>query len=428
MSLKNYLAFILVGLIIGLAVNSHLPSRKSNIETTIVEKHPLQGQTIEIGFICASNDALWFTEPLINEIILPDINEYSAKLGHGTEFVTKIDSADDQIAIHLEKVQSFHTMGLNVFRGGPWSSMAQGALSYVNDNDMLMVSPSSTAPILAIPNDRLYRLCPTDYLEAYVIAEMWDSWGAEAIIIFQRGDSWGDGIYNVIQGELDKRGITILERVRYASEVSEYSSYLNMIDNILEDAIKQYGKERVGVQLLSFAEEVVIVSQTPDYPFTREVIWMGAGGTGRSQMLLDDAGGLQVKLRMFSPMMTSSKSWKWKSLEDRFKALTELQADFYVATDYDALWLIALSMLETGSVEASDIDKAFSHIARNYWGASGWTDLDENGDRKAGGVFEIYGFTDDGFQIWGHCDGLEMKVNWYDNLLTDANITRPGVY
>lgn len=423
-----YFVFLIAGLLIGLALNSYLPSKESNIETTIVEKHPLMGKTIEIGYICSSNDALWFTEPLINEIILPDINKYAAKLGHDTKFVSLIDSANDQVAIHLEKVQSFHTLGLNVFRGGSWSSMAQGALSYVNDNDMLMISPGSTAPILSIPNDRLYRLCPTDYVEAYVIAEMWDSWGAEAIIIFQRGDSWGDGIYNVIEAELEKRGITILERVRFAPEVIEFSTYLSAINNILDDAIRQYGADRVGVQLLTFSEEVVIVSQTPEFPNTREVIWMGAQGTGRSQMLLDDAGGLQVKLRLFSPTMTPSESWKWKSLEDRFKAQTELQADFYIAADYDAIWLIALSMLETGSTEASNIDKVFLDIARNYWGASGWTDLDENGDRKPGGIFEIYGFTDDGFQIWGQCDGIEMKVNWYDNLLSDANITRPCAY
>jgi len=417
------LAGIFVGYILGINLTR---DKDTSPETLTIEKHPLQDETIQIGYVASSNDAMWFTVPLVEEIILPDINEFSQKLGYNVRFEAMIDSADDQVAIHLEKVQSFKTLGLNVFRGGPWSSMAQAALSYVNDNDMLMISPSSTSPLLAIPEDRLYRLCPTDLVQAPVLAEMWDSWGADAIIVFQRGDSWGDGIYNLLEKELNDRGIVIIKRIRFAPEVMEYSTYLQLMDELLGEAIEEYGAERVGVQALTFSEEVTLVTQTPDYPNTREVIWMGAEGSGRSQMMIDGGGGLQVKLRMFSPLMVPVQSWKWKSLEDRFKGLTDLQADFYIATDYDTLWLIALGILETGSTEASDVNEIFLDTARNYWGASGWVDLDDNGDRKIGSVFEIYGFTEDGFQIWGQCDGAEMKVTWYDDLLIEAGVVRPG--
>jgi branched-chain amino acid transport system substrate-binding protein len=418
------LAGIFVGFLLGINLNTQ--NNDANPETLTMGKHPLQDETIQIGYIASSNDAMWFTVPLVEEIILPDINEFSHKLGYNVRFEAMIDSADDQAAIHLEKVQGFNTLGLDVFRGGPWSSMAQSALSYVNDNDMLMVSPSSTSPLLAIPDDRLYRLCPTDLVQAPVLAEMWDSWGAEAIIVFQRGDSWGDGVYNLLEKELNGRGISIIKRIRFAPEVMEFSTYLELMDEKLGEAIEAYGAERVGVQLLTFSEEVILVTQTPDYPNTREVIWMGAEGSGRSQMTIDACEGLQVKLRIFSPLMVPVQSWKWRSLEDRFRGLTALPADFYIATDYDTLWLIALGILETGSAEAGDVDEIFLDTARNYWGASGWVDLDDNGDRKIGSVFEIYGFTDDGFQIWGQCDGAEMKVTWHDDLLMEAGIVRPG--
>jgi len=134
------------------------------------------------------------------------------------EFLT--DTADGQAAIHLEKVQSFKAMDVTVFIGGGWSSQAQAALSYVNDNDMLMISSSSTSPLLAIPNDRLFRTCPTDYVQGPAIANMWRSWGVEAILIVQRGDSWADGIYNVLLPELEIAGIEVVDRVRYAAEVA----------------------------------------------------------------------------------------------------------------------------------------------------------------------------------------------------------------
>jgi len=137
---------LLAGIFVGFVIGHNLTTRDEDptSETLIYKKYPLQNMTIQIGYIASSNDAMWFTVPLIEEIILPDINEFSRKLGYNIRFEAMIDSADDQVAIHLEKVQSFKTLGLSIFRGGPWSSMAQAALSYVNDNDMLMISPSGS--------------------------------------------------------------------------------------------------------------------------------------------------------------------------------------------------------------------------------------------------------------------------------------------
>ncbi|MBN2336659.1 ABC transporter substrate-binding protein [Candidatus Bathyarchaeota archaeon] len=291
-----------------------------------VEKHPLDGKTVRIGYISSTTSALETTVPLVEEIIQADINEYAAKLGYGTQFEWLVDTADSQAAVHLEKAQGFKSMDVNIFQGGPWSSMAQASLGYVNDNDMLMMSSSSTSPLLAIADDRLYRTCPTDFVQAPAIGEMLESWGIEAVLILQRGDSWADGIYNILENELIGRGIPIIEKVRYAAEVTEFSSYLQTMDDKLGAAIAQYGADRVAVQTMAFDELVVIVTQTPDYPNTRKVIWMGTESSGRNQRMLDDAGGAQTQLRGFSSLMTPAKSWKWESLVDRYWGLTSTQA------------------------------------------------------------------------------------------------------
>jgi branched-chain amino acid transport system substrate-binding protein len=420
---------LIVGLVIGAGIGyfaAPTGEGETITETITVETNPLEGKTVQVGYITSTTANLETAIPLIKEIVEVDVNNFVTKLGYDAEIEYLVDQADGQAAIHLEKVQSFKAMDVNIFVGGPWSSMAQAALSYVNENDMLMISSSSTSPLLAISDDRLFRLCPTDYVQAPAMGEMWQSWGVQAVLVFHRGDSWADGIYNILQGELAKRDIVELERVRYAGEVTEFSSYLQTMDDILGAAIEEYGAERVGVQTMSFAEEVTFVTQSTDYPNCGSVIWMSTENSGRNQRMLDDAGGAQIPIRYFSSLMTPSVSWKWQKLQDEYFAKTATSASFYTATDYDASYCIALGILQTQSWDAGDNAEVWPDVPKSFWGTSGWCDLDENGDRMPG-IFDIWGYTNDNsFQSYGIYNGIEIKVTWYDDLLTAEGITRPG--
>jgi len=420
-------AVLVVGLLVGAGVGYYMaPSGGDGTGETIeVVVNPLEGTTIQIGDIVASTAALETSTPLFEDIIEADINDYFEKMNYDVDVNFLQDTADGQAAIHLEKVQSFKAMDVTVFIGGGWSSQAQAALSYVNDNDMLMISSSSTSPLLAIENDRLFRTCPTDFVQAPAISNMWKSWGAEAILIVQRGDSWADGIYNVLIPELEAAGIEVIERVRYAAEVTEFSSYLATMDDLLGDAIAEYGAERVGVQTMYFDEGVVLMSQTGDYPNTRAVVWMGTESSGRSQRMIDDGAGMQVATGGFSSLMTPAKSWKWLALDEAYYDLVAQPASFYTSTDYDAAYALALSIIEAGSIDANDVAPLWPDVPRNYFGTSGWVDLDENGDRKPG-VFDIWGFTEDGFTSYGQYNGIEVSVSWDDVVLAANGFSRPG--
>ncbi len=425
-------AVLVVGLIVGAGAGYYMAPTDAGGggpgETITVEVNPLAGKTIQIGQISASTAGLETAVPLFEDIIAADINEFFSVMEYDVQVEFLQDTADGQAAVHLEKVQSFKSMDVEIFLGGGWSSQAQAALSYVNDNDMLMISSSSTSPLLAIPNDRLFRTCPTDYVQGPAISNMWKSWGCDAILIFQRGDSWADGIYNVLLPELEIAGVNVVERVRYAAEVTEFSSYLATMDDLLGDAIAEYGEGRVGIQTISFDEQVVMMSQTVDYPNVRACIFMGTESSGRSQRMIDDANGLQNEVGGFSSLMTPAKSWKWMSLDERFFDLVAQPASFYTATDYDASYALALSVIEAGSEVANDIAPLWPTVPRNYYGASGWVDLDENGDRAAG-VFDIWGFSpiaDDGFTSYGQYSGIDLSVTWDDATLAANGYTRPG--
>jgi hypothetical protein len=210
---NNMLVILLVvGLVVGAGAGYFLaPVREvevpGDVVTEYIEVEPLDGVTIQMGNIYSDDQNLETTEPLIVDIMTPRMNEYLDLLGYDVDIEFLNDHAQETPAIHLEKVQGFHSVGVDLVIGGRWSSQAQSALGYVNENDMLLFSPSSTSPLLAIPDDNVYRMCPTDVVQSDAIAEMLYTWGIEALAVIQRVDPWADGIYNLLIGELDDRDI-----------------------------------------------------------------------------------------------------------------------------------------------------------------------------------------------------------------------------
>ena len=177
-------AVLIVGLVVGAGVGYYMaPSGDGGdgeVTTVTVEVNPLAGKTIQIPNIIASTAGMETAVPQYEDLTAPHINEYFSTMGYDVDVEFLLDTADGQAAIHLEKVQSFKAMDLSVFQGGGWSSQAQAALGYVNDNDMLMISSSSTFSLTKATGERKTAL-PSFYVELMLVM-LWppsSSWLAE---------------------------------------------------------------------------------------------------------------------------------------------------------------------------------------------------------------------------------------------------------
>jgi branched-chain amino acid transport system substrate-binding protein len=312
-------------------------------------------------------------------------------------------------------------MDINLIIGGRWSSMAQAALNYVDQNEMLLFSPSSTSPLLALEDDNLFRLCPIDTLQAPAMAEMLTSYGIDAVILIQTADAYGDGVYNIFETEYQDRGGVILERIRYAVESTEFSNYLQIADNIAADAIEQYGQEHVGVILVATSGSVTMVTQAPDFPNVYGIKWFGCDSTSLVQQMIDDATEPANHLKIFSTNASPGESAKYNDLDARYRSILGQQPGYYVTTTYDISWIIATAVLETQSLDANDVVPVIDDVAYNYWGASGWCRLNENGDRY-GSDYLICGYGENAEgEVDNVCYGVYQsgtgEVIWYADVL-----------
>ena len=347
-------------------------------------KSPLDGKTVKIGYISASTTALDTGQSYHEQIIAPDLNAYARLLGYNVTFQFVCEDAQSQVNIHLQKVQGFKDQGITIFEGGGWSSQAQGSLNYCNQNGMLMFSSSSTSPTLAIAGDRLFRMCPADSAMAPALVEMMWSYGIKEVVIFSRGDSWGDGIVNLFRPAWTAKGGALAgATIRYAAEPTDFTSYLDAANTQATAAVARQGgdTERVGVLLLSFDEFPVIAQQAQNYLPLYDCPFFGSDGTARSIRGMDDAPQQVNHMRVFSLLSQSPATSKYNALAARYEALTSQPLNTYTANSYDIAWIIAQAVLQAQSDKADDIAPLIMPIAYNTYGASGWCQLNEFGDR-----------------------------------------------
>ena len=374
-------------------------------------KFTLDGTTVKIGYIATNGLEPYST--FLKQIIEPDLNKYAAKLGYDVNFKFVIADAAGSADVHLKKVKAFKSMGIELIIGGGWSSQASTSLSYVNKNGMLLFSPSSTSPLLAIPNDNLFRIAPTDLKQAPAITEMLWSYGIKAIVVVQREDAWADGLYNAFKPLFEAKGGVVLARITYVAEVTDFSSYLEAAEAAAAAAILTYGADRVAVEMISFQEASIIVTQAEDYPTIYSLPWFGSDGTAFVQQLIDDAPTQAAHLGIYSTIASAPQSQKYSDLYDRYYAITHQPLGFYNAGLYDIAWVIAKGVLEAQNTEALDVIPLIPQICYDMWGASGWCRLDQNGDRYDAN-YDIWGYGGTPVQSvhYGYYDSVTGKVTW----------------
>jgi branched-chain amino acid transport system substrate-binding protein len=422
---------LIVGLVIGAGVGYFMAPTKTEYEEIEVEVEPLKGKTVKIGNIIASDPGLEWDTPYTEDILIPDMNEMADVLGYDVTFDLLVDSAQSQAAIHLEKVQSFKAMDVSLVIGGRWSSQASGALSYVTENNILLWSPSSTAPTLRIADDNLFRMCPDDTVQAPAIAEMLWSWGIEAIIPILRADAWADGIMNILVPEYEAKGGFVAESIRYQTESREFSSYLASAESMAQDLVDTYGAEHVGVELICFGEDgSPLLTQVEDYPTLWRLMWFGSDGSAMTQLILDNAPSQAAHLVVPSTYAAPGKSEVFDNLYNRYVASTGVSMGYYSACTYDIMTTLFESITSAQSTDPTDLIPLQFQVTYGKWGASGWTQLNEAGDRKASN-YNIWGFSylDDEpvFALYGMYDGAAGTVAWYADGETPAGDTLPGI-
>lgn len=326
----------------------------------------------------------------VAETVEKEINSYLAAIGRAWRIKVILEDTAADPKTCLDKLMVLHGRGVKVFLGVETSSEIAEIKSYIDANKLLVISPSSTSPALAI-KDMAVRYTPNDIYQGKAIAKIMWLRGVRWIVPMWRGDAWGDGLSDsslktfreICKASGESCGV--LESIRYDPNAKEFSVEIAKLNDIVSRAIASYGKDKVGVLLLAFEETAAIFSAAKTYPNLGEVVWQGSDGTAGVTPLLDPAvADFSIKTKFYSTIASPGVSPKVDKVRNLIKEKLGTEAMGYTYFFYDSLWTAVLAIDIAGVYDGEAVLKALPYVLDHYIGASGPIILDENGDRAIG--------------------------------------------
>ena len=316
------------------------------------------------------------------ELAVADFNEHLAEKGVAWRLEAVTEDTETNPVRALEKTQALHARGIDIILGPASSAALSSMLAYINSNNMIAISPSSTAPNLAVPNDAAYRLVANDLNQGMAIGALLEHNGIEAIVPIWRGEVYGDGLKDAAVTNFESRGGTVYDGIRYNPDSSEFSVSVDALAAEVTKAVKKHGADKTAVVIVAFDEVVSIFQTASNYDVLKNVRWFGAEAIAQSTHITGDAIASQfaVDTDLTTVQLLLNLGDKARSVSDRIEERFGDKPTAFVHPTYDSVWVSGLSVLEAGSADPSDIRKVIHEVAASYSGALSSAELNEAGD------------------------------------------------
>lgn len=364
---------------------------------------------------------------LLTELTEQDINDYCVEQGLSYVFDFLIEFSDWQASIALEKVQSFKAMDVNLIVTDECNSGTQAAMSYLNENDMLLLTGRRNHPYFYLSGSESCYDTIFDLNQNKVLAKMLWSYGIEAIAVLQDASPDTDGYFNLFEPEWESLGGITLGRIKVPTMATELSSSLTAASDLLQSGITEYGSDHVAFLLYRPGYLSTFPTQVLDYPTLLSVKWFGTIDV-QSNHEVTNLGSYRDQLGIYTPSMTPPTPENRNNIESRYQAQTGHHLGYYGYHLYDACWLYALSVIETESTDPYQIELALPGVAIDYFDGSGWCPL-YTADRTTAD-YDIWGYTTFEDHItsarFGIYDGQSETVTWFAHGMTLFGETTEG--
>ena len=282
----------------------------------------------------------------------------------------------------LEKVQSLDAKGIKYILGPSSSAEIRNIMAYVNSNNMLLISPSSTSPKLAIPSDNIFRFVPDDSKQGTVIAALLEDRDIKAIVAVYRGDIWGDGLFETAAAAFEDRGGVVAEGMRYNPEITTFSSEMHALSSLVTQLHETYERGEVGILLISFDEASHLFNAAVEYENLRGIPWIGSEGVTGAHTIVDDerAAKFAEGTGLMALQFSASDNEVFRDVRDEFERRSGTTPNNnYIYASYDSLWALGLAM-EAAGPDVQDIIEQLPDTVTGRTGALGNVMFNEAGD------------------------------------------------
>jgi branched-chain amino acid transport system substrate-binding protein len=219
-------------------------------------------------------------------------------------------------------------------------------------------------------------------------ALIWED-GIRALVPAWRDDAGNAGLEVATRAAFSALGGTVLEGVKYGAGTADFAAAAAALRTQVDQAIAQHGPDGTGVYLAAFDEVVELFAHAATDPVLGTVRWYGSNGVALSDALVSDPTAAEFAIRTGypNPIFGRDEGAReiWEPLVTQIRARTGLEPDGFALAVYDAVWVAARAYVASGATQDIErLKQAFVTAAASGYGATGWTVLNEAGDRRYG--------------------------------------------
>jgi len=336
---------------------------------------PLSGGLSSYGEDCK---AAW-------ELGEEDVNAFLKAAGANWNIELIFEDTATSPEVALTKFESLVARGVKIVLGPMGSGQVLAIKERAEAEGVIIISPSSTAVELAIPDDNIFRFCAIDDLQGPAIATTIYSAGVTHLISVYLANPWGRGLDEATTGKFESLGGEVLEHIEFPKEFDP-AALAEETKSAVEEAVAEgVSKDKIGVFLVAYGEAVPIFFHAARYPILSEIKWFGTDGTVMLSEIADPAGyptetQFALDTKFTATMYKIPKTRTFDYVKDRIFEKLGREPTIYAYGAYDSVWVVALALAAVNEYDAMKVKEVLPQVAASYFGATGNIVLNENGD------------------------------------------------
>jgi branched-chain amino acid transport system substrate-binding protein len=314
-----------------------------------------------------------------------DVNAFLEAAGANWTIKLLFEDTATSADVALTKFESLIARGVKIVLGPMGSFEISAIMGRAEAEGVLIISPSSTAVQLSIPDDNIFRFCAIDDLQGPAIATAIYSAGVTHMISVYIANVWGEGLDEAASDKFISLGGTVLDHIEFPSTF-EPAALAEEIKSTVEEAVETgISKDKIGVFLVSYAEAVPIFFQASGYPILSEIKWFGTDGTVMLSDIADLTGHptetqFALDTKFTSTMYRIPETQKFDYVKEKIVERIGREPTIYAYGAYDSVWVTALALASVNKYDTMKVKEILPQVASSYIGASGNIVLNENGD------------------------------------------------
>jgi branched-chain amino acid transport system substrate-binding protein len=375
-------------LVLGLLIGSGIGFAISYMLVPSTSAHGLVGDVTVVALVPLTGSLSTYGEnsKVAAELAVSDVNAWLNETGASWRLKYIFEDTSTDPVTALNKLKTWHGKGVVIYHQMTSSSELKECKAYADANHLLQISCMSSSAALAIPNDYIYRNIVHSLKSSKPIVALMKEAGVKHVIVTWRGDSWGDSFHDAVKNELASTGIACHDEygIRFDPQLTSFTVQAASLNDAVTALVNSgIPKDEIGIFALAFDEIALYMADAATYPLLREVKWFGSDSSANVNTLITNtlAGQFAIDTKFVSPTYTPGENPKMERVREYIRSVLGRETDPYAYASYDIVWYIAIALRMADAYDADAVKNLLPKIVENYYGASGWFTLDENGDR-----------------------------------------------